>query len=295
MGTFAGHALPGSFLFILGAWWTFGAWRVYVRSRARKRPYIGRAWYVLPCASCGCCFEGAVKIACCAIGIAGEVATGFKGGRFVHMGNTQHVSMYLFYLFSGLVDVLTNCRFPFPTDTDYVGLLLAVTVEGLLFHFHLHGRAHLDVLIHTILVYVIAAEAACVIVEMCRKHSSLAALGRGYCGMLQGTWFWQVGFMLYSPLQGSPTWDVHSHDDMMLAASVFTWHMLASLLLTGLLGFVAWAVCSRCDCDDPSVDTEEARYALVSGSTVASGREYGSGDKAANRTLTDGSDDESFG
>ncbi|XP_049512506.1 transmembrane protein 45B-like [Dermacentor silvarum] len=208
--------------------------------------------------------------------------------------------MYLFYLLSGVVDVMTNNRFPFPMGTDHVTLLLAVTVEGLLFHFHLHGRPHLDVLVHTLLVYTVAAEAACIIVEMCRPRSVLASLGRAYFCLLQATWFWQVGFILYSPLPGLPPWDVHSHMDMMLAASVFTWHMIALLAYLGVVGVVAWAVnrtCGRCR-DDGSLEVQEegdSRYALVTGSPVKmTGRELFAGDGAPtiNAALSDYSDDD---
>ncbi|XP_070383483.1 transmembrane protein 45B-like isoform X3 [Dermacentor albipictus] len=168
----------------------------------------------------------------------------------------------------GVFDVMTNVRFPFPPYTDYAVLLLAVTVEGLLFHFHLHGRAQLDVLVHTLLVYTIAAEAACILVEMCRPRSVLASLGRACFCLLQATWFWQIGFILYSPLPEHPPWDVHSHSDMMLAASVFTWHIVAVLAYLGALGAVAWAVnrtCGRC-CEDASAvlqDDDDLCQALV--------------------------------
>ncbi|KAH7933613.1 hypothetical protein HPB49_014372 [Dermacentor silvarum] len=300
MGTFAGHALPGTFLFILGTWWAFSAWRNYVRSKEHKWRYTCRAWYVMPGVSRHICVEGLTKIITCSIGVVGEVATAIEHGHFIHMGNAQHVSMYLFYLLSGVVDVMTNSRFPFPMGTDHVTLLLAVTVEGLLFHFHLHGRPHLDVLVHTLLVYTVAAEAACIIVEMCRPRSVLASLGRAYFCLLQATWFWQVGFILHSPLPGLPPWDVHSHMDMMLAASVFTWHMIALLAYLGVVGVVAWAVnrtCGRCR-DEGSLEVQEegdSRYALVTGSPVKmAGRELFAGDGAPtiHAALSDYSDDD---
>ncbi|KAH8030948.1 hypothetical protein HPB51_012416 [Rhipicephalus microplus] len=256
----------------------------------------------MPCATRRICFEGIAKIVTCSIGVMGEVAKAFEHGHFTEMGNAQHVSMYLFYLLSGLVDVMTNCGFPFPPHTDYVTLLLAVTVEGLLFYFHLHGRPHLDVLVHTLLVYTVAAEAACIIAEMCRPRSVFASLGRAYFCLLQATWFWQVGFILYSPLPAHPAWDVHSHMDMMLAASVFTWHMMALLLYIGALGFVACAayrMCGRCS-DDASAGAQEAGdsgYKLVSGSELKlSGQEACAGDGGLliHSAFSDYSNDDAF-
>ncbi|XP_077493150.1 transmembrane protein 45B-like [Amblyomma americanum] len=295
MGTFAGHLLPGTFLFILGTWWAFGAWHNYVRCKKRNRRYTCRAWYVMPGISRRICFEGLSKIITCSIGIAGEVVTGFEDGRFVHMVNAQHVSMYLFYLLSGIVDVMTNCRFPFPPGTDYATLLLAVTVEGLLFHFHLHGRPHLDVLIHTLLVYTVAAEAACIIFETNKPRSTLASLGRAFFCLLQGTWFWQVGFILYSPLPGEPSWDVHSHDDMMLATTIFTWHMIGVLAFLSVMGVLVLVTCSACDCDDPVQDGDGSQYALVPGSEAKADNHMSAGDKATAQPMRiDYSDDEFF-
>ncbi|XP_054933895.1 transmembrane protein 45B-like [Dermacentor andersoni] len=268
MGTFIGHAMPGTFLFIMGSWWAFFAWRNYVRSREQKRPYVCRCSYPIPCLSQRFSFEGIAKIVTCSVGISDEVDAGIEYGYFVNMACAQHISMYLFYLLSGVVDVMTSVRFPFPPYTDYVVLLLAVTVEGLLFHFHLHGRDQLDVLVHTLLVYTIAAEAACILVEMCRPRSVLASLGRACFCLLQATWLWQIGFILYSPLPEHPPWDVHSHSDMMLAASVFTWHIVAVLAYLGALGAVAWAVnrtCGRCCKDAFAVlqDDDDLCQALV--------------------------------
>ncbi|KAL3221486.1 hypothetical protein MRX96_029383 [Rhipicephalus microplus] len=85
-------------------------------------------------------------------------------------------TMYAFFLLNGVVDVLYNAGLPLPPNTDYVVLLIATASEGLLFHFYLQGKPLLDVMIHTLLVYTIAALVACLIAEMCRPRSILASL-----------------------------------------------------------------------------------------------------------------------
>ncbi|XP_077493159.1 transmembrane protein 45B-like [Amblyomma americanum] len=275
MVTFIGHVMPGTFLLILGTWWAFGAWYNYVRCKKRNRRYTCRAWYVMPGMSRRTCLEGLSKIIICSIGIAGEVVTGFEHDRFVHMVNTQHMSMYLFYLLSGLVDVTANCRFPLPPDTDYMTLLLAVSAKGLLFLFHLHGRHHLDAFIHTFLVYTVAAEAACIIVEMNKPRSILASLGRAFFCLLQGTWFWQVGCILHSP-----SWDVRSHDDMTLATAIFTWHMIGVLAFLAVVGVVALFTCTTCDYNHPLQERNGSHYALVPGLEAKADIDMDSGGKA---------------
>lgn len=294
MAAFPGHVCPGIGLIILGTWWAFNAWRGYIRSRARKRPYVSRPWYPLPGISRVICLEGHCKIFLCLMGLAAEIITGLEDGQFVYVTNYHHGSMYVFYATSGIIDVMTNWRLPLPEDSDYVGILLAVVVEWLLFNFHLHGRAHLDILVHTMLMYVIAAKAACIALEMIRRNSVLASLGRAFFCLLHGTWLCQVGFILYSPLPSVPPWDEHSHKDMIVAAAVFTWHMWGLLVYLTVIGFVTWVLCSTCDCEDASDRLDEVRYALVSDSVASVDGTLGGEDKTANLAIGDYADDECF-
>lgn len=228
------------------------------------------------------CFEGIAKIVCCLIGLVLEYITGFEGGKFVYATHYHHVSMYFFYATSGLVEILMYRGLPLPEGSDYVASLLATVVVWLLFNFHLHGRAHLDVLVHSLLMYIAGAQALCTMVEMVRRHSILLSLGRAYCSLLQGTWLCQAGFVLYSRTPSIPRWDEHSHSDMLVAAAAFTLHMWLLLVYIGVLGVIAWIQCSTCDWEEASDKLDEARHALVSDSTALMDRELRSEDKAAN-------------
>lgn len=46
----------------------------------------------------------------------------------------------------------------------------------------------------------------------------------------QGTWFWQVGFVLYLP-PGGEEWDQDSMGNAMLTTASFTWHLLADMFV----------------------------------------------------------------
>ncbi|KAG0416194.1 hypothetical protein HPB47_006629 [Ixodes persulcatus] len=185
MGLFNGHIVPGAFSFLFGAWWAFSAWRVYILSRLGRRDYLSTASFTIPKLSNRLCRTLA------------ELATAYEDGKFTAMGNTQHTSMYVFYGLSGLADLLTIHEAPVPRGTDYSLLRLAVCAEAFLFHFHLHVRRHLDVLVHTLLIYTLVAEAACIAV-------------------VQGTWFFQVAFVLNNPLPNAKPWG-DGHQDLMLA------------------------------------------------------------------------------
>ncbi|XP_037273356.2 transmembrane protein 45B [Rhipicephalus microplus] len=259
MGTFIGHALTGSFLFFFGTWWTFAAWRNYVRSRETKRRYQCRCSYAVPGLPPKFSTEGIVKITSCCICIAMESSVTSRRNSLAYTESVLQQTMYAFFLLNGVVDVLYNAGLPLPPNTDYVVLLIATASEGLLFHFYLQGKPLLDVMIHTLLVYTIAALVACLIAEMCRPRSILASLGRAYFCLLQATWLWQIAFILYNPLPGYKPWDVQSHIDSMMATSVFAWHMIAVLVYVGTLGAVAWAVNEMCGsfCEDLAIADAE--------------------------------------
>ena len=77
----------------------------------------------------------------------------------------------------------------------------------------LHGYliSHVCLQVHHLLLYVVLANAAAAAAEGVCRHRVMPALGRAFFVLLQGTWFFQVGFILYPP-QGWPGhhWDLNS-------------------------------------------------------------------------------------
>ena len=59
--------------------------------------------------------------------------------------------------------------------------------------------------------------------EIRHRTSVIPALGRVFGFLLQGTWFFQVGFLLYPP--SGKEWDEFSHDSMMISTMIFTIHL----------------------------------------------------------------------
>ena len=145
------------------------------------------------------------------MGVAAEVITAFNSGKFEYMGNGQHATMYFFFGLCGLIDILVHHKVALPKGIDYAMHVVAFSVEGLLFNFHLHGRTELDVLIHVLLHYCVIGTVIAILVEMRYRRSILAALTRTFFVMLQGTWFWQVSFILYNPLPDAEPWKEDDH------------------------------------------------------------------------------------
>ncbi|XP_045604475.1 transmembrane protein 45B [Procambarus clarkii] len=245
MGTLVGHLVPGTFFMLFGAWFTY---RVYLRyfTCLRAEAVLGdkhRARYRNTASfRCGCCphlpLEGILKIAAAAVGMTGEFATAFEEGQFKAIGNAQHMSMFFFFGLNGVLDVLTHYRMPLPPDMDFVSAALALSMEALLFYYHLHGRSPMDVQVHMLLFYVVVAGAVAVVLEMCQRTNVLPALGRAYFTLLQGTWFYQVGFVLYPPWDRP--WNQHDHSEMMIITLIFTWHNAIIFVFMTLAGTVIY-------------------------------------------------------
>jgi hypothetical protein len=98
-----------------------------------------------------------------------------------------------------------------PANLEYVMGILAFGVEGFLFHFHTHGKDALEVHLHILLVYSIFGCVFFICLEWYNQNEILFTYGRVLCTLLQGTWFFQIGFVLYPPTD-SPAWKWDPND-----------------------------------------------------------------------------------
>lgn len=249
MGSFIGHAVPGSFFIMFGVWWLTQVMRRYFRCRQRGtlfrstltydvRVCPGRRMQNVP-------VESLVKIIACFLGIIVEIIGGVNSGthRFDSVGNAQHITMYFFFLLTGVFDILTAKGFA-PLGSDYIAVVLALLIEGALFKFHLYGREQLDVTIHTLLLYVIGFSALVLAIEAAYRATPVLPILRALLCMVQGTWFWALGTILYNPLPGAVPWDQTDHRSLMLAVTCFSWHVAANLILFLAVGALM-ACCYR--------------------------------------------------
>lgn len=244
MGSFKGHALPGSFFLITGLWWaakqTFlyatrrnksaGAGRLASRALQRRIEII----------------EGAVILSFSIIGMLAEqlLAGGPKfqlydssTQHWEQLMNWQHTTMYLFFAISGAISLTVHSTDIAPIALDRMLLALAFFNEGFLFLYHLHGRGMLDVHVHTLLLYGIFGQALICLLEVFHRGNILLELLRATLTVLQGSWFWQIGFILYPPSQVK--WDQADHDNAMFVTLCYCWHLAFALLTVAV---VYWSV-----------------------------------------------------
>lgn len=155
-------------------------------------------------------------------------------------GNIQHITMYSAFVIGALVEILMYKKYEIPKKLDFVCGILGFSVEAFLFYFHLHAREPIDVHVHVLLFYTVVGCIFFVALEMSHPHQVLFTYGRILFTMLQGTWFYQIGFVLYPPFD-SPRfkWNLSDHNQMMVITASYCWHVFAILFF---LIIQLWAI-----------------------------------------------------
>ena len=249
MGSFIGHVVPGSFFVLFGAWWTFQICCKYLKSITKSgESFKCQTTYPPLFRTCTLDLEAVVALTAAVIGMLIELvfACSFRGSP-IGVTNMQHATMYFFFGLLGLLGILTPVlkkMFPNIEELRYIGLAMAFTVEAILFKFHLMGRDMLDVTIHTLLLYSVYGCIIMTFAEVVFRNQVLTSLGRAYFTILQGTWFWQVAFILYNPFTDHKEWNHGNHEHIMLTTCIYTWHVGAVFLFSLGCG-IGWACVYR--------------------------------------------------
>ncbi|XP_078115933.1 transmembrane protein 45A [Sander vitreus] len=251
MGSFKGHALPGSFFLVAGIWWTgkhslwhatrrnksIGSTRLASRASQRRLEII----------------ESSVVLFFSFVGmLAEQFAAGgprlqlydFAEKHWEYLMNWQHATMYLFFGLAATVNLIVHTTEVAPMALDRLMLAIAFFNEGFLFFYHLHGRSMLDVHVHQLLLFAIFGEAVVAFLEVFHRGNIILELLRCTLTLLQGSWFWQIGYVLYPP--HGPEWDLNDHNNMMFITMCYSWHLaFAMLIVSALYCTVSCVVRSR--------------------------------------------------
>ncbi|OXB81252.1 UNVERIFIED_CONTAM: hypothetical protein H355_014296 [Colinus virginianus] len=225
--SFLGSTLRGTFFLIFGLWWSVRYPLKYLRRKtnAENQPSYGIQRVEV--------FEGAFKAFFALSGILVEqfVPSGPhlmlyspKTHSWTDLTHWHYTTMYLFFLLSGIVDVLSHSALKLPLGLDRLSLSVALFMEGFLFCFHAYGDAALDQHLHSLLAFAIFAGALCTLLEVfLRDHIILECL-RTSTFLLQGSWLWQTDSSNFSFL-----------------TMCFCWHYAGALAV-----LAANAAASRC-------------------------------------------------
>ena len=142
--------------------------------------------------------------------------------EFVTMDRLQHVSLYLAFCLSGIVDLISVC-FRIPRVTTKIFLTFAFFTEYLTFATHIHGRNNFNREVHELLMYFIIA---CIVFSILRLLASRNLfINTGLAGsmILQGTHLCQAGWILF----GGTKWNPDSSTNIQFVSSLTVWHLLS--------------------------------------------------------------------
>ncbi|NXT64079.1 TM45B protein, partial [Chaetops frenatus] len=254
--SFVGSALRGTFFFAFGLWWSVRCPLKYLRRKAdtEAQPGHGRAEV----------FEGAIKAFFALVGILVEqfVPTGPhlqlyspKTHSWTDLTHWHYSTIYLFFLLSGITDVVSHSLLKLPPGLDQLSLSLALLVEGLLFCFRDYSDAVLDQHLHSLLAMAIFAGALCALLEVFLRNHIILETFRTSSFLLQGSWLWQIGFVL-SPPWGGPGWDQSDSSNLLFLTMCFCWHYLGALAIVAANAAASHCCNESCQLKFGDIDVE---------------------------------------
>ncbi|KAM4548706.1 transmembrane protein 45A [Odontesthes bonariensis] len=240
MGSFKGHALPGSFFLVAGIWWTgkYSLWHATRRSKSLGSTRLASRASQRRLET----IESSVILFFSFFGMVAEqfLAGGpklqlydFTEKHWEKLMNWQHATMYLFFGLAAAVSLIIHTTDAAPLALDRLMLAIAFFNEGFLFLYHLHGRSMLDVHVHQLLLYAVFGQAIIAFLEVFHRGNIILELLRCTLTLLQGSWFWEIGFVLYPP--NGPEWDLQDHNNMMFVTMSYSWHLAFAMLLVSVL------------------------------------------------------------
>uniref|UniRef100_A0A673B2N0 Transmembrane protein 45a n=1 Tax=Sphaeramia orbicularis TaxID=375764 RepID=A0A673B2N0_9TELE len=240
MGSFKGHALPGSFFLVAGLWWTgkYSLWHATRRNKSIGSTRLSsrasqRRLEII---------ESSVILFFSFVGMLAEqfLADGprlqlydFVEKHWEDLMNWQHATMYLFFGLAATVSLVIHTTEAAPLALDRLMMAIAFFNEGFLFLYHLHGRSMLDVHVASASALCCFRRSSCCFLEVFHRGNIILELLRCTLTLLQGSWFWQIGFVLYPP-QG-PEWDLKDHNNVMFVTMCYSWHLAFAMLVVSVL------------------------------------------------------------
>lgn len=248
MGSFKGHALPGIFFCLMGFWWSLKSVLKSVYKKQTRTCYLNSKTLLRRTEI----WEGAIAIFMALTGMSGEqfISGGpslilYKDGQWNQILGWHHTTMYFFFGLQGVTQIICYTTNALPLCLSKLMLSNAIFVEAFIFYNHTHGREMIDHFVHELLVYITVFSGLVAFMEFLSKNNVLLELLRSSLILLQGTWFWQIAFVLYPP-NGSATWNLSDIENKMFLSMCFCWHYASILVIIGVMYALAnWLVKSR--------------------------------------------------
>ncbi|XP_221310.4 transmembrane epididymal protein 1A-like [Rattus norvegicus] len=193
-------------------------------------------------------YEAVMKVIVPAFGIIGEYfyplgvnrlkMIDWKDPRrlFIFKDNWQHVTMFGFFILSGVVDIVSQAQQArWSMKLERAAEALAFYVLGLLMITHIENKNALEIRVHLLLVLPAFLLALVLTVEIWVPDNAPLWVLKSWMGLVLSTWMMQICEM-YIPLTGQP-WRADNPMDLAFVAIFFCWHLaLGVALLIAIYG-----------------------------------------------------------
>ncbi|KAL6045160.1 hypothetical protein STEG23_013851 [Scotinomys teguina] len=248
MGSLEGHLLPGvGFLLYAFYYSVLTSLALLREQKALKHPLLPRKlrghrqfWQVS--------YEAVVKVVIPTFGIFGEYfyplgvnrvqMIDWKDPRrpFVFKDNWQHVTMFGFFILSGVVDIVSQSHLArWGVKLERAAEALAFYVLIMLMVTHVENKSSLEIRIHLLLMIPSFLLALVLTVEVWVPHHPPIWILKSWLGLLLSNWMMQICEM-YVPPTGQP-WRADDPMDHAFLTIFFCWHMaLAAALFITIYG-----------------------------------------------------------
>ncbi|XP_019523652.1 PREDICTED: transmembrane epididymal protein 1-like [Hipposideros armiger] len=249
MGSLKGHLLPAMFFLVFSLYYAVLVSLALLRGQRFLRPPLPprekrghRWWQRIP-------MEGVVKIVACLMGIIPEFFYPLGVNRmkvidwedpqrpFLFQNNWQHITMYSFFLLSGMVDIVSrSCQAQQNIKLERAAEALAFCVLALLMAAHIENKSALEIRVHILFIVPTFLVGLVLTIEVWVPDQPQLWVLKTWMGLVLSNWLLQLCLIMYIPPSGQP-WRAESPVDLAFLTIFFCWHLgLAAAMLAAVYG-----------------------------------------------------------
>lgn len=241
---FYGHIISGVWFFFWSLYITINTIKDYWNTREMRQPFTSTLWFSNRnrrqwLADYNICFvamsiQAIVALAWC-----------FENGHYVVTDIEQYMVLYFGLAMHCLLSSLKRqMSMPF-LHVDYFSLIIFNLCGAIVMMGHLEGDGHhnpLESVGHKHGAKALLGLCIVTTLEAANRQSLKLPILRAFLTMVMGTWFFHLAFSLYSPIEGLPIWNPHSHHLKMIVTACFGAYCLFDL---GFIFLVCWITTKR--------------------------------------------------
>lgn len=239
MGTLEGHLLPGTGFLVFAVYYSLLTSLALLRKQTvLKHPLFPRKLLGHRQVS----YEAVAKMAIPTLGVITEYfyppgvnrlkMIDWKDPRrpFLFKDNWQHVTMYGFFILSGVVDIVSQAKpARWSVKLERAAEALAFYVLVLLMITHIENKSTMEIRVHLLLMLPAFLLALILTVEVWVPDNAPLWIFKCWMGLVLSTWMLQICEM-YIPFSGQP-WGADNLLDLAFLTIFFCWHLALGLAL----------------------------------------------------------------